>query len=381
MFYLNNSNYIGVYPGSINNTAASCLSPSIKIKGDAIYSLSMQVWAESNTKGAQITIIGSTDDRFDYDFIHECGWKNNGDSATLQTCFYVPGNINYLWIRILNGGIKSEAEQYQRVVFFHSLMLVEGQDLYPKWYPAPNNVTNGITTISKDGIIVQANNINGYSKMSANGFRVNKDGEDIFKVNYEGLYIKGKGEFTGKLTSDEVIMANGGLYTGQSVRGRNLDGFTLVGTYGQVALRAEEGHVYLQPNSNCEVKVTAPSEPDNYKNLRAWHLIANDRVFANGVALTSNRNAKKNIEDYTESALHEICTTPIRKYHLKTDLDNELKRIGIIVQEAPLNAIDLKGECIDLYQMVSMSWKAIQELKEENNNLKLELEDIKKVVK
>lgn len=381
LFYLNNSNYIGVYPGSINNTTASCLSPSIKVKGDAYYSLSMQVWAESNTRGAQITVIGSTDSNFNYDFVHECGWKNNGDSATLQTCFYVPGNINYLWIRILNGGIKSEAEQYQRVVFFHSLMLVEGQDLYPKWYPAPNNVTNGITTISKDGIIVQANNINGYSKMSANGFRVNKDGEDIFKVDSNGLYMKGKGEFTGKLTSDEVIMANGGLYTGQSVRGRNPDGFTLVGTYRHVALRSEQGHVYLQPNSNCEVKVTAPSEPDNFKNLRAWDLLANNKVYANGVALTSNRDKKKNIEDYTESALHEICTTPIRQYHLKTDLDNELKRIGIIVQEAPLNAIDLKGECIDLYQMVSMSWKAIQELKEENDNLKLELEEFKKVVK
>jgi hypothetical protein len=31
--------------------------------------------------------------------------------------------------------------------------------------------------------------------------------------------------------------------------------------------------------------------------------------------------------------------------------------------------------------MISMSWKAIQELKEENNNLKLELEEFKKVVK
>ena len=48
----------------------------------------------------------------------------------------------------------------------------------------------------------------------------------------------------------------------------------------------------------------------------------NNCVYASGVALTSNRDKKKNIEDYTESALSEICTTPIRKYHLEDDLDN-----------------------------------------------------------
>ena len=374
-FYLNNSNYIGVYPGSINNTTASCLSPSIKIKGDAIYSLSMQVWAESNTKGAQITVIGSTDSSFNYDFVHECGWKNSGDSATLQTTFYVPGGIKYLWIRILNGGIRSEAEQYQRVVFFHSLMLVEGENLYPKWYPAPNNVTNGITTISKDGIIVQANNINGYSKMSANGFRVHKDGNDIFRVNADGLYMDGTGTFRGKIYTHETIDALGGIYTGQDIRGYDptgvTGGLTLVTGTGNLSVRTENSahSVYLQSASG-EVKVTAPADPNTFKDLRAWNLLANNKVYANGVALTSNRDKKKNIEDYTESALHEICTTPIRKYHLKDDLDNELKRIGIIVQEAPLNAIDLKGECIDLYQMVSMSWKAIQELKKEINILK-----------
>lgn len=409
LFYLNNSNYIGVYPGSINNTTASCLSPSIKVKGDAYYSLSMQVWAESNTKGAQITVIGSTDSNFDYDFVHECGWKNNGDSTTLQTCFYVPGNINYLWIRILNGGIRTEVEQYQRVVFFHSLMLVEGKNLYPKWYPAPNNVTNGITTISKDGIIVQANNINGYSKMSANGFRVHKDGEDIFKVDSNGLYMKGSGTFTGTVSASTV---DGGTVKGATIQGGsiNINNNFEVSTSG--ILRAKEtihadggiyakgdfigrgygaslysdvpkggGHTYvrslnngikLRPGWGEEVHCGVEGSETEYSNFRALNIYAMNggRVYANGVALTSNRDAKKNIEDYTESALNEICTTPIRQYHLKTDLDEELKRIGIIVQEAPLNAIDLKGECIDLYQMITMSWKAIQELKNENDKLK-----------
>ena len=198
--------------------------------------------------------------------------------------------------------------------------------------------------------------------------------------------MEGNGLFTGKIETGETIKANGGIYTAQDIRGYDptgvTGGLTVVTGTGNLSVRTENSahSVYLQSASG-EVKVTAPSEPDNYKNLRAWNLLANNKVYANGVALTSNRDKKKNIEDYTESALNEICTTPIRQYHLKTDLDNELKRIGIIVQEAPLNAIDLKGECIDLYQMVSMSWKAIQELKEENDKLKLEIENLKKVVK
>ena len=190
-----------------------------------------------------------------------------------------------------------------------------------------------------------------------------------FSVNHNGILTCKGANIHGKITSDDIIYANGGLYTRQDIRGTGNDLVVVCGT-GHMIVRSEGGnHVYLQP-AGGEVKVTGPKAPDSYKDLRALNLKANNKVYANGVALTSNRDKKKNIEDYTESALHEICTTPIRQYHLKDDLDNELKRVGIIVQEAPLNAIDLSGECIDLYQMVAMSWKAIQELKEEVDMLK-----------
>lgn len=234
---------------------------------------------------------------------------------------------------------------------------------------------SGVTTIDKDGIKVTSGHMNGYTHMTDIGFFINRNGEDIFRVDPNGLYMKGDGHFTGKIETNQIINANGGLYTGQDIRGYDptgvTGGLTVVTGTGNLAVRTENPahHVYLQSASG-EVKVTWPAAPDIFANLRAFDLLANNKVYANGVALTSNRDAKKNIEDYTESALNEICTTPIRQYHLKTDLDEELKRIGIIVQEAPLNAIDLKGECIDLYQMVTMSWKAIQELKGENDKLK-----------
>ena len=214
--------------------------------------------------------------------------------------------------------------------------------------------------------VINSGTVKGYYIDAKNLSVTDGNGKITFQVKENG-----DASINGKVESDSVIMANGGIYTNQDVRGRNQDGtgLTIVSTYDHLALRAESGSVYLQPY-NDEVKVTGPAEPNNFKNLRANDLIANNKVYANGIALTSNRDKKKNIEDYTESALSEICATPIRQYHLKTDLDNEIKRIGVILQEAPLNAIDLRGEGVDLYQMVTMSWKAIQELKEEINILK-----------
>lgn len=278
------------------------------------------------------------------------------------------------------------------------------------------------------------------------------NGKRTFEVKENG-----DTSINGKIESDSVILANGGIYTNQAVRGRNPDGTVFVGTYGDVVLRSDNGEVYLQCNN--EAKVTAPSNPNLFKNfrandiyanndfyatrdatinrnlnvngeivavgsltsnsnihlgnnglinvrwgygvirvnasgqplylqcndevkctkpadastytsLRALNLMAQNKVYANGIALTSNKEYKKNIEDYTENALNEICTTPIRQYHLLNDLDNEMKRIGIILQEAPVNAIDLEGEGVDLYQMVTMAWKAIQQLKDEIEALK-----------
>ena len=291
----------------------------------------------------------------------------------------IPANVwtdVYVVIKILNNAgssvyfqpwIKHSSSNNELLVA--DIMLTQGAILKP-WSPHPSEIYEGITRIDKDGIVVTQSNINGYTKMDASGFAVNNGKVNALTINSNGLTM------AGSLFADDILYTRGGIYTYEAVRGQG-DNFALVGTNGYTVLRSDSGAVYLQTSNNEEVKVTGAGDPNTYKNLRAYNLIANNKVYAGGVALTSSRDKKKNIEDYTESALEEICSTPIRKYHLNTDLDNELKRIGVIVQEAPLNAIDLSGEGVDLYQMITMSWKAIQELKEENNNLRNEINIIK----
>ena len=213
-----------------------------------------------------------------------------------------------------------------------------------------------------------------------------------FRVGHDGTLYSSKGTFAGKVETSSIIYANGGLYTKQDIRGLDTTegsgGLTLVTGTGNIAIRTESSNytVYLQ--SYGEVKITKPKQPSTYTDLRLNKLVAHStiyshadvrgaEVYANGVKLTSDRDKKRDIENYTEDALYEICTTPVRTYHLDCDLDEEIKRIGIILQEAPLNAVDIRGEGVDLYQMVAMSWKAIQQLKEENDTLKKEIENLK----
>jgi hypothetical protein len=85
---------------------------------------------------------------------------------------------------------------------------------------------------------------------------------------------------------------------------------------------------------------------------------------------SSDRELKKNIVDYETSALYEINTTPIRNYQFKEEIENiDRPRVGIIMQEAPIDVVDPRGQGVDLYAMIAMSWKAIQELSDKIDKL------------
>lgn len=445
-WYLNSATDIGIQAATTNEMFAG--TATFKVEPGTTYSVSCWLMAEINTKGADVYFIGSANDDGAYTEVHHI-YNGSGDQTWHQAkgTFTVGSNINYGFIRIDNNGRKDTSIGNYTVVFFSEVQMVKGSECYPQWSPNPNEVYDGITTIDKDGITVSQSNINTTTTMNASGFYINKNGQgDVFKVDTNGLAI------TGKITSNEVIMANGGMYTGQAVRGTNTNGFVVVGSSGDTTFRSDAGQVYLQTNDevkvtapsnpnafknlranniyanndfyatrdatinqnlnvngeivavgsltsnsnihlgnnglvnirwgygvvrvnasgqplylqcNDEVKCTKPADPSTYTNLRAYNLMAQNKVYANGVALTSSRDKKKNVEVYEESALQQILQTKIYRYHLLDDLDEEMKRIGIILQEAPVDAIDIEGVGVDLYQMVTMTWKAIQELKQE----------------
>jgi hypothetical protein len=115
-----------------------------------------------------------------------------------------------------------------------------------------------------------------------------------------------------------------------------------------------------------------------YLRVESWNGGACS-VEAQGFNATSDKAKKKNIEVYEKSALAEINSTPIYEYNMEGEIDGvDLKHVGIMAQESPIEVAGIVNPSVDLYAMATMSWKAIQELSAELTAVKKELAEIKK---
>lgn len=123
-------------------------------------------------------------------------------------------------------------------------------------------------------------------------------------------------------------------------------------------------HMYVRPSATGSLRVTARGTTDSYRPVEA-----------SDFNVTSSSFAKKNIEDYNENATDIIKGTPVREYHLTEDIEEiDLKRVGLVVQEAPLEIINMEGGAsINLYAMASILWKSIQEIANQIEELKTKI--------
>lgn len=94
----------------------------------------------------------------------------------------------------------------------------------------------------------------------------------------------------------------------------------------------------------------------------------------NGQKFTSARELKKNIEPFScslgQTAIEKVVSTPVYKYNYIDDEDTDWKYTGVIIDEAPAEIVNMDGKNINIYSMVSVLWKAVQEQQEEIDRLK-----------
>ena len=116
------------------------------------------------------------------------------------------------WYRADNGWVKMKgtftatreshafilyAAENQTAVHVDNIMVCEGS--IPSAYtPHPSEIYDGVTTIDKDGIKVTSSIMNGYTHMTNRGFYINKDDSNIFKVDGDGLSLRGCGPNSGR---------------------------------------------------------------------------------------------------------------------------------------------------------------------------------------
>jgi len=118
-----------------------------------------------------------------------------------------------------------------------------------------------------------------------------------------------------------------------------------------------------------EIRRTMNFYTDNAKNGDGNWFWFNHKVLSTGTFSSTSLLSKKNvIADYEEDALSEISKTDIVEFEYKNDVGE--KHISPIIDDVndkkdyyiPKTILGQDEEYVDMYSMISMAWKAIQQL-------------------
>lgn len=124
--------------------------------------------------------------------------------------------------------------------------------------------------------------------------------------------------------------------------------------------------LYLNPYGGTQVRVTSRTSDNTYLAINA-----------SAFNVASDRRFKSDIEDYEEDALSIVNNLRIRTYK-----KSGKREIGVIADEAPKALLlkDETGDMLSLYDYSSIAIKAIQELTDEVDSLKSQIEEMEKKI-
>ncbi|MDG6113743.1 phage tail spike protein [Lactococcus formosensis] len=124
--------------------------------------------------------------------------------------------------------------------------------------------------------------------------------------------------------------------------------------------------LYLNPYGGTQVRVTSRTDDNTYLAINA-----------SAFNVASDRRFKSDIEDYEEDALSIVNGLRIRTYK-----KSGKREIGVIADEAPKALLlkDETGDMLSLYDYSSIAIKAIQELTDEVDLLKLKIGEMEKKI-
>ena len=135
------------------------------------------------------------------------GGKDRNNWTPVKHTFTTQQGATHCRLRLFLGEWTGESNSVH--VWMAEPIVTEGSNSVA-WTPSSDEMYSGITTIDKDGVKVSHSNINGYSEMSADAFKIHKDNKDIFKVDSNGLRI---------LDGDIQVSHSDGSYTKMSYDG------------------------------------------------------------------------------------------------------------------------------------------------------------------
>lgn len=254
-------------------------------------------------------------------------------------------------------------------------ILVEGKEESVISQSSFNVAMNGITsTVSEklkngesiksatmnfgaDGLQVSSSNSETKSIMTSEGFIITDlAGNKLFHVKKGYLYIDGV------VKTSKTFEADGGIHTGEAIRGYRDTGFTAVATNGPAVLRTDkpDDHVYLQTDNGegrCSTRYAAA-----FQNFRALNIMANGKLYQGGKPVTYNLPNRDDRKAYIDTILNA---------NIYKDTDTSLSATYYLHEAFSKNVT--KENNIDIGTQIALLIACIQEQNKEIENLKTKL--------
>lgn len=140
---------------------------------------------------------------------------------------------------------------------------------------------------------------------------------------------------------------------------------------------------YKNKNGSCSFRIGMGNKHcllTDEGDFSCNHIYCNGDIYStgyvSGIAFqnTSLEETKKNIQEYKKSGIEIIKNTKIYEFNYKNENDNNKKNIGAVIGEkykCSDEIISKDKKSINLYSMISLAYKAIQEQQEQIEKLQL----------
>ena len=200
-------------------------------------------------------------------------------------------------------------------------------------------------------------------KITSNAFNVDKNGKIVcsdMTINGGNINLQSDSK------DDSVINVLSSNDAGKKVHVES-------GRIGIDASSASDNLVYMAVTEGYDTGWQHSGVVDVSTNNGQYTHIFGDGIETPKLTQTSLKSKKKNIKKLNVSAAELIKNSDICLYNLKGEKAKSKKHIGLIIGDGyncPEEVISENGQGIEQYSMTSLAWKAIQELAEENSNLK-----------
>lgn len=251
---------------------------------------------------------------------------------------------------------------------------------------------------SAEAVTIEAN------KLNLNGYVTVNDLKTAGKTTINGSNIT-----TGTIDASKATITNinadnikSGTITGRTISGGTINGAKITGGNISLSTTNNDSVMEIKDSKNSSKRVymneqyvvidsiygqnvasmgTYSSTGYGYVSVRGGGTttINGSGVTTPTLTQTSLKSKKKYIKKLKANATDLIKNSDICLYNLKGEKAKSKKHIGLVIGDGyncPNEVISEDGQGVEQYSMTSLAWKAIQELIEENSNLKQRIEKL-----